>query len=316
MTESLRSTWGARLDGALIPAVPVPLYADAKIHTAAQQGYAEHMAAQPIGGVAVWAHTGRGLMLTPAQRRVVMDSWRRTLPAHLPVIAGVGGKSTEDTLRMAEEAAEGGADILMAYAPAFLRGQPDQDRLVVEHHRRLAAMGKPLLLFYLYEAAGGISYSPAVLAELFSLPEVVGIKMATLDSVMTFQDVANQIRTAHPDVTLITGEDRFLGYSLMAGARGALIGMGADCTAMQADLLKAWRDGDYNRFIELNRRVDAYAQVTFVGPMEGYIQRMLWSLCLRGIIPEEAVNDPWGPPVTRDEIEALRRVLKEVGQHA
>ena len=42
----------------------------------------------------------------------------------------------------------------------------------------------------------------------------------------------------HPDKLLITGEDRFLGYSLMMGARAALIGMGAALTDIQAQLLE------------------------------------------------------------------------------
>lgn len=200
----------------------------------------------------------------------------------------------------------------MAYAPSYLKGQPDQDEAIVEYHRRLASLGAPVLLFYLYEEAGGVSYSPAVLSQLFALENVVGIKMATLDSVMTFQDVANQIRTAHPDVVLITGEDRFLGYSLMMGARGALIGMGAACTALQAELIRAHLAGDAARFLALSQQVDRYAQVTFIKPMEGYIQRMLWSLVAEGVIPAEATADPWGPAITREEIEAVMRVTKEV----
>ena len=65
--------------------------------------------------------------------------------------------------------------------------------------------------------------------------------MATLDSVMTFQDVAGLLATEAPGKLVITGEDRFLGYSLMCGARAALIGMGAACTDLQADLLRAYR---------------------------------------------------------------------------
>ena len=80
---------------------------------------------------------------------------------------------------------------------------------------------------------------PTVLDELLALPNVIGIKMATLDSVMTYQDVARHIQSRHPDKLLITGEDRFLGYSLRRGAQAALIGMGAVCTDLQAELMRA-----------------------------------------------------------------------------
>jgi len=99
----------------------------------------------------------------------------------------------------------------------------------------VAAVGLPLILFYLYEAAGGVSYSPELLDELLTASEVVGIKMAMLDSVMTYQDVSRQLQARHPKKLLITGEDRFLGYSLRCGARAALIGMGAICCDLQAE---------------------------------------------------------------------------------
>ena len=68
-------------------------------------------------------------------------------------------------------------------------------------------------------AAGGVAYDDATLHAILELPEVLGIKVATLDSVMTFQRIAALMRS-HPDKLLITGEDRFYGYSVMAGATG------------------------------------------------------------------------------------------------
>src|SRR4029077_7055666 len=58
-----------RLAGGLIPAVPVPFRGDA-IDFAAPRVSATWMARQPIAGVAVWAHTGRGPYLPDDQRRV------------------------------------------------------------------------------------------------------------------------------------------------------------------------------------------------------------------------------------------------------
>src|SRR4029079_4730442 len=136
--------------------------------------------------------------------------------------------------------------------------------------------------------AGGISYNLDVLDELLSLPNVVGIKMATLDSVMTYQDVARHIQSHHPETLLITGEDRFLGYSFLRGATAALIGMGAVCTELQAELITSHAEGNAQRFLELSDAVDTLAEVLFVQPMEGYIGRILVALSKLGIIPEDA----------------------------
>ena len=57
-----------RLEWGLIPAVPVP-FRGHELADDALRGYARWMAGQPIAGVAVWAHTGRGPHLSDAQRR-------------------------------------------------------------------------------------------------------------------------------------------------------------------------------------------------------------------------------------------------------
>lgn len=314
--ENLR----ARLDGGLVPAVPVMLDAAGRLHAAAHDSYLRHMSVQPVAGVAVWAHTGRGLMLGRGTAGTLLRDWRAALPGKV-IVAGAGASATARpdeatgrSVEMAECAARLGADAVLAYAPAWLRGREDAGRLVVEHHRRLAAVGLPLVLFYLYEEAGGLSYPPAVLDELLSMPEVVGIKMATLDSVMTYQDVARGLSVRHPERLLITGEDRFLGYSLMRGARAALVGMGAACSRLQAELIRAHVRGDAPRFLKLSRLTDMLAEATFVRPLEGYIRRMLWVLARQGVIPPEAANDPWGPELPREEYEELGRVLKELGE--
>jgi 4-hydroxy-tetrahydrodipicolinate synthase len=311
------------LRGGLIPAVPVPFTADGQIAWAAQEQYIAQMAREPVRGVAVWAHTGRGLLLDAEQRSGVLRAWRAGFPH--AIIAGVGARPTgtdaasfdrfaDDTRRMAEAALLDGADALMAYAPMAYRNLPpaERDRRIVAHHRLLADLGAPLILFYLYEAAGGITYTLDVLSNLFSLPNVVGIKMATLDSVMTYQDVAGLIKQRFPRSLLITGEDRFLGYSLMCGADAALIGMGATCVRPQVELLDAFFARDWARFMSLSERVDRFSQATFIAPMEGYIRRVLWALAEEGIIPEAATYDPFGPelaPAAQARVQAAVRQL-------
>jgi 4-hydroxy-tetrahydrodipicolinate synthase len=314
----------------LIPAVPVPFGPSGEIHEPALERYIQWMAAQPVGGVAVWAHTGRGLYLTDQQRALVLSAWRRASPSGRVVIAAAGASpglrdqspdasAILDSARtMARRAADLGADAVLAHPPAAFRHDPhpgcdgdhELDQIVLDYHSAIAEAGLPILLFYLYEAAGGTSYRPDVVAELLARPEVVGIKIATLDSVMTFQDIARLVKEHAPSKLIITGEDRFLGYSLMCGAEAALIGMGAACTALQAEFLQSFWNRRADRFLELNGRVDELAQHTFVAPMEGYIQRMLWCLVHTGVIPPEAAFDPFGPRLDPAEFERIGAMLR------
>jgi 4-hydroxy-tetrahydrodipicolinate synthase len=305
------------VEGRLLPAVPVPFDGEGRLHDLALRRYADWMADQPIGGVAVWAHTGRGLRLSEHDRAAVLSTWRRALSDKHILVAATGaavdhqspGKVLDAARRMGRRAADLGADALLVHPPTAFRERADRDALILDYHSAAADAGLPLIAFYLYEAAGGISYSREVLAELLRWDEVIGVKVATLDSVMTFQGIARLLATTAPGKLIITGEDRFLGYSLMCGARTALIGMGAACTALQAQLLRSFRDGDASRFLALSCAVDDLAQHTFIAPMEGYILRMLWCLAIQGVIPLEAAHDPWGPSLAPDEFERLRLCL-------
>jgi 4-hydroxy-tetrahydrodipicolinate synthase len=281
-----------RLDGGLIPAVPVP-FRGTEMDAAAQRGYARWMAAQPVAGVAVWAHTGRGPHLSAEARREVLDTWREAMPDRV-LVAGARD------IGMAIEARRGKADALLAFPQA---NDP------VGFHQRLSRE-LPVIAFYLYQAAGGVAYDDRTLHGILELPNVIGIKVATLDSVMTFQRIAVVLRE-HPTKLLITGEDRFLGYSLLLGARAALIGMGAALPDLQADLLRARIAEDWPRFIALSDFCDRFAQATFIDPMEGYIRRMLWAAAADGALPPEACDDPWGPPLPPAERDAVERVVRD-----
>jgi 4-hydroxy-tetrahydrodipicolinate synthase len=285
-TLTQRLAWG------LVPAVPVPFRGD-ELDEGAQRRYAGWMAAQPVAGVAVWAHTGRGPHLRPEQRRLVLDAWREAL-ADRVLVAGARD------IGMAIEARRGRADALLAF--------PEQHDPVA-HHRRLSRE-LPVIAFYLYEAAGGVAYDDATLDGILDLPDVIGIKVATLDSVMTFQRIAALMRR-HPDKLLITGEDRFLGYSLLLGARAALIGMGAALPDLQVDLLRACAAKDWARFVALSALCDRLAQATFIAPMEGYIRRMLWAAAADGALPPDACDDPWGPALPQAERDLVEQTVRD-----
>ena len=201
-----------------------------------------------------------GSCLTSDTAQRVLRDWREALPDEV-IVAGVGSRNSNLRAGNRSHGGNGGAcrpsrgrrsaglsaDLVARTLPL----RPINRRT---SRTRRRASGLPLILFYLYEAAGGIAYSPTVLDELLDLPDVVGIKMATLDSVMTYQDVSRQLRERHPEKLFITGEDRFLGYSLQRGARAALIGMGSICCDLQAELIRAHAAGDSRAFSGAVRR--------------------------------------------------------------
>jgi 4-hydroxy-tetrahydrodipicolinate synthase len=288
----------ARLARGVVAAVPVP-FTGTSVNETAQRRYAASMRQEALAGVAVWAHTGRGPHLSPEQRRTVLETWRELLPDKV-IVAGA------HDIGSAIDARRRSADALLIHPVA---DDP------VRHHDRLSRE-LPGIVFWLYGAAGGVAYDDATLHALLDLPHIIGIKIATLDSVMTYQRLVPLVRQ-HPGKLIITGEDRFLGYSLIAGADAALIGMAASVPALAASLFQAQDAGDHARFIALTRTADAFAAETFRQPMEGYIRRMLWAAAAEGRIPADACDDPWGPELGVEErnrvVQAVRDAQSALG---
>lgn len=328
MKENLCEAAAKRVRGGIFPALPLTCGKNGELDDAAQHRYIQYMKQQPADGFTIWAHTGRGLLIDRETRNYVFQQWRKEFPDRF-LIAGAGAnlvqcaKSTDPeaefltrSLEMAESAKELGADAIMVYAPVIYRGAADQDEKVKEYYQLMSKPGLPIIAFYLYEAAGGISYSKELLRCILNMPQVLGIKMATLDSVMTYQEVSEMVGKEFPDKVLITGEDRMFGYTLMRGAQAALVGIGSACTALQKNMMNAYYQKRYEEFLSLSLKVDQLAECTFVTPMEGYIKRMLAILELLGVIPHSAAYDSFGPiqELPSAEMKKIESVLKSIGE--
>jgi 4-hydroxy-tetrahydrodipicolinate synthase len=325
--EKDRQWWHEKLKGGLIPAVPVLLHKDGVIHRDVQQKYCEHMAQQDIRGVAVWVHTGRGLLLSHDKREFVISAWRGCMTGDKIVIAGVGANAPgplwsptmiqeffEQTKEMGRHALNLGADAFLAFPPFALSPVEKHEAEIVAYHEEIASLGAPVFLFYFYEAGIGLPYSEKLLRKLFSIEAVVGIKLATYDNVVTVQNIARLIEEEFPDILFVTGEDRMMPYTIMRGAVCGLVGMGAICTDLQARLFKSYFAGKAKEFLELAAKVDRLGEATFVDPLEGYVLRLLWALELQGIIPAEVANDPYGPPLPEEQKTRLEQVLRSIGE--
>ncbi len=323
--------FAAALRYGLLPAAPVPCRDDGALDRDALGALAAHLSGAPIAGVAVWTQTGRGLHLTPQVAERVLAAWRAALPAPRVVVAGVGARPrvrggvgrrrvtppanplaltsfvSQSTLEMAEAAKIGGADAVLVFPPVLLKNLPDHDTRIVEVHAALRDLGLPALAWYLNENEGGLPYSDRVVDRILALPHVAGLLVSTIDSVVRFQTIAPRVPE---DRLLVSGEDRFLGYSLMIGARAALTDLGAIRPALVAALLGAHRSGDWARFHALAATVDALAAVVARDPLDGVPRRILHQLAVEAVIASAAARDPWGPEVPAWQLQELETHLR------
>ncbi|OAL28710.1 hypothetical protein AYO22_02575 [Fonsecaea multimorphosa] len=147
---------------------------------------------------------GEGAHLDPSERRTLIEVTRQTLDdlslTSTPIVAGVGGLSTRETIRLCRDAAAAGADAGLVILPAYYAASlnSDQEQIVkyyvdiceaspVPEHpdlsRRLMtwADGPPQIPLFLYNFptnAAGLDMSSEVIEKIMrAAPNLCGVKL-------------------------------------------------------------------------------------------------------------------------------------------
>lgn len=292
----------------IIPAIVSPMFDEERLDLAAVGPYVDWLAAQGPVALAVNVDTGEGPHLSREERRAMLEAVGAALAGRAGVVAGVGGPSTRDAVQNARDARDSGADALLIFPVGAFLSQPLRPDVVYRHHAEIAAaVDLPMILFQLQPALGGAIYPPEVLQRLIDIPTVVAIKEASFDPIR-FLQMRAQLMVADRRIVLLSGNDNFIGESLLLGAEGGLLGFATLGTREHVKLLAAARAGDVERVRTLGQRLQRLADVIFDAPVVDYRARTKEALRMLGVIPSAAVRPPL-LPVDDGERERIRRAL-------
>jgi 4-hydroxy-tetrahydrodipicolinate synthase len=153
-----------------------------------------------ISGLVVCGTTGEAPTLNMAEQRRVIEVAAETAARRVPVIAGVGSNSTMRAVELASQAAEAGADALLAVVPYYNR--PQQEGLY-RHFAVLHDATELPLILYDVPTRTGTALADSTVVRLAGLPRIVGLKDAT-------GDLARPVRLRRVlghRLHLFTGED-------------------------------------------------------------------------------------------------------------
>jgi dihydrodipicolinate synthase/N-acetylneuraminate lyase len=248
-----------------------PLRADGEeLDDEAFSPYVDYLAAGGLDGLLALGTTGEGILLSVDERRRAARLFIGAAAALLQVAVHCGAQTTADTVALAADAAEQGADAVAVIGPPYYA--LDEEALV--HHFAAAAEACRPLPFYLYEfrARTGYSIPPSAIERLRELaPNLAGLKVsnAPFDRVEPY---------------LIDGLDVFIGAEslvlagLERGATGAVSGLAA---AFPELVVRLVRD-----------RVDEAAQARAVLDRFPFQAALKLVLSRRGVPVREDVRAP------------------------
>lgn len=199
---------------------------------------------QGVDGLYVGGSTGEAFIQSREEREQVLAAVADEGKGKLKLIAHVGGISTSESQQLAAAAKKYGYDAVSAVTPFYY---PFSFAEHCDHYRGIidAADGLPMVVYNI-PALSGVKLSLEQISQLVTMPGVAALKQTSGDLYQM-----EQIRRAHPDLTMYNGYDEIFASSLLAGADG---GIGSTYNVMgwrYKGIVQAIEQGDINRAREL-----------------------------------------------------------------
>lgn len=213
--------------------------------------YAEHvrwLADNGCDGVCPNGSLGEYQVLTDEERAAVVRTAVDAAPAGLTVMPGVGAYGARAARAWAEQAAEAGAQVVMALPPNAYGGD---DRSVMEHYREIAKAGLPVSA-YNNPIDTKIDLRPELLAELYQEGLIVGVKDFTGDARRSYE-----IAELAPGLDVLIGTDDSVVEVGLAGAKGWVAGFPNAFPRACVELYEATLARDLDTALPLYREMHA-----------------------------------------------------------
>jgi len=292
----------------IFPPLVTPLLDRDTLDVAALERLTEHLLAGGVHGLFLLGTTGEGPSLSWRLKAEVVDRGCRLVAGRVPVLVGVTDPSFVDAIRLAERAAEAGADAVVIAPPYYL--PLDQDELAGYVERFAAVSPLPVLLYHL-PGLTKTGFAPETIRRLLDTPKVVGLKDSGRD--MTYQHAVRAIVRQRPDFSLLVGPEELLAEAVLLGAHGAMCGGANMVPRLYVDLYDAARAGDLDRVRELHERVIRISDAIYTlgGPGSSYFRGLKCALSILGLCGD-VLAEPY-EPFGSAEREEIRTRLRRLG---
>ena len=288
--------------GALLTAMVTPMTPDGAVDIDAAVSLAEHLVNHGHDGLVLNGTTGEAPTTHAPEKAALVRAVVDAVGDRARIVAGAGSNDTAHAVRMAEQAAEAGANGVLVVTPYYSR--PSQEGIYRHTVAVADATDLPVML-YDVPARTVVRYAPATLERLAEHDRIVAIKDANGDPQGVLRGIA---RTG---LAWYSGDDGMLLPYLAMGAVG-LVSMAAHLVGDElAGVIRAFDAGDVatarKEFTAVLPLVDVIC-----GSGNGALRAKI-ALKLLGLIPSAAMRLP---QVAADDAETaeVRAVLAAAGR--
>lgn len=255
--------------GGIVPPVLTIFRPDGSLDREGTQAQIRFVLERGVHGIFVLGTNGEAPLLTPEEKKRVIDAAVEEINGKVPLAVGVGCPGTRETLQLARYAQKAGADVLVVITPYFFVA-PEEG--LVRHHQALAeAVELPVLLYH-NPAVTHYGLTLHLLRRLADVPNVRGMKDSSCDLAWI-----GRVRRAFPDWTLLNGGDSLVHACLLLGCDGSVSGVANVFPEVPVALYEAAQRGDHERAQKLQRLLSRLEELLYRGPpLAGVKAALTW----------------------------------------
>lgn len=253
-------------------------------------------AIMPTGGTGEFVHLSRD------ERALVTRTVVQAAGGRVSVIAGTAACSTRETLHLTEDAAKAGAEAAIVVSPYYF-GLPE--RALFGHFRSIASADILPIVLYNNPLYTGNDLPPSLIAELASLPGVIGLKQSDAD----MGKLVEVKRLVGDSIAVCTGIDSQFYPALCVGAVGIFSTAATVIPRQMVAIWDAFQKGDHAEASALHMKVQVLNRFLEYDP--GYVAPCKEALRLLGL-PGGPVRPPL-PELSREDKAGIKEALGTLG---
>ena len=206
----------------VMPALVTPFTKSDEIDESALRWLARNAIEGGVHGVICSGSLGEFPCLTDEERQKVIKTVVDETNGKVPVIAGVGSGSTKIAITLAREAADIGVDAIEALPPFYFN---IGDEAVLTHYQKLASSANVPIIIYNFPGTTKVVMSPALIAKLAEIPNIIGIKNS-VDSLIHLKQIVRNTRevSKKKPFAVLCGIEDYLVPGMLLGVKGTVSG--------------------------------------------------------------------------------------------
>jgi dihydrodipicolinate synthase/N-acetylneuraminate lyase len=268
----------------------------------------EHVIDGGVTAIFLLGSTGEFCSLGREMRQEIIRRACIQVNRRIPVLAAITDTAISESLRLADTAAEAGADALVLAPPCYF--EHSQDDLFRYLELITARISLPLFLYNIPHLTK-TSFDPETVSRAADLPGVVGLKDSTGN--LKYLDKTVELLRDRPEFSILIGPEEMLLECMKRGAHGGVCGGSNLNPKLFVELYNAISDGDMKRAEALQEKVQQMSRALYHTGFAGgsYLRGIKAALALAGLCrPDPA---PPFAPFSEAEYALLENGFRDLG---